>query len=555
MAGTKSAQPPKPSDANVRSSLQRSEASLQLLAAQLPVLIWTTNHELRITSIVGAEQVQPERPPEWCLGKTLQAILGPEAAGLPVIPAHSRALCGEAAQYERRAAGRVFDVRVQPLRDQRQQVVGCLGLALDITERTRSEGRLATQYAVSRTLARATRLEDATPGLLRAIGESLEWDCGALWVLDQTAGALVCQELWHGAAQALDAFAGLTRAARCTPGLGIPGHVWEHGQPIWLTDLDAASHLPRIAAAAAAGLQTSFGLPILLNDQVVGVLEFFSRRPHEPDQATLEFVTSLGQQVGQFLERTRAEAERAAAERRLLTQRLEAEYVADRERLRRDLIGSVSHDLRTPLTATRAALGLLESSGGSLAPVERQLLDNARRSLERLRLLVDDLVAANQLLAEAPPPAVATRLDLRAVVEAAVGPLAPLIERRGQALAWELPTPLPVMGDPEALRHVVSNLLANAHYHTGPGTRVALIGWQAQGTVRLAVHDDGPGITPEVAASLFQPLHRLGAEAVGSGLGLAVARSIVEQHGGRLWYEPAPERGVIFHLALPSAPE
>lgn len=119
----------------------------------------------------------------------------------------------------------------------------------------------------------------------------------------------------------------------------------------------------------------------------------------------------------------------------------------------------------------------------------------------------------------------------------------------------ELPTPLPVVGDPDSLLHVVSNLLANAHYHTEPGTQVALVGWQAQGTVRLAVRDNGPGITPEVAASRFQPLHRLGADAVGSGLGLAVAQSIVEQHGGRLWYEPAPGQGVTCHLALPGTPE
>lgn len=195
MSGSRTAEPPGGAGGSVRSSLHRSEASLQLLVAQLPVLIWTTDSELRLTSMVGAEQVRPERPPEWYLGKTLQAILGPEAAELPIIPAHSRALRGEAAQYERRAAGLVFDVRVQPLRDQQQQVIGCLGLALDITERTRSEGRLATQYAVSRALARATCLEEAAPGLLRAIGECLEWSCGALWVLDKAGGALVCQGL------------------------------------------------------------------------------------------------------------------------------------------------------------------------------------------------------------------------------------------------------------------------------------------------------------------------------------------------------------------------
>lgn len=73
---------------------------------------------------------------------------------------------------------------------------------------------------------------------------------------------------------------------------------------------------------------------------------------------------------------------------------------------------------------------------------------------------------------------------------------------------------LPVRGEPEGLEQAVSNLLANAHYHTGPGTGIALTGWQTAGTVRLAVRDEGPGIAPEVAATLFQPLQRLGAEEV-----------------------------------------
>ncbi|NTU78032.1 MAG: PAS domain-containing protein [Chloroflexales bacterium] len=372
-------------DDQVRAALQRSEASLRLLAAQLSAIVWTTDAALRVTSVVGATQLQPGRPPEWYLGKTLHAILGAEAAALPIIPAHQRALKGEAAQYEHRAAGRIFAARVQPLRDQQQGVLGCLGLALDNTERTPAEA--------------------------------------------------ACQ----------------------------------------------------------------------------------------------------------------------AAEQRLVARRLEAERLAERERARHELFSSVSHDLRTPLTAARAALGLLETTSEGLGPGDHPLLDNARRNLERLRLLVDDLIAANQLLVGAAPLASApVPLDLRTVVEAAIAPLAALIARRGQTLVRELPMALPVRGDPAQLEQAVSNLLANAHYHTGPGTRIDLAGWQAPGTVRLAIRDDGPGITPELAATLFQPLQRLGEEAVGSGLGLAVARAIVERHGGRLWYEPAPGRGVTFSLALPS---
>jgi len=547
---------PQPGDTEppARARAHRSEASLHLLATQLPALIWTADTNLRITSVVGAEQARPEHPPEWYVGKTLPDILGPEAPELPSIPAHQRALRGEAARYERRAASRVFDVRVQPLRDQRRQIVGCLGLAIDITERTRSEQRLATQYAVSRTLAEATCLEEAAPGLLRTIAECLGWECGTLWVLDHADDMLVCQELWHAEGLELHDFVALTQNTRCQPGAGLLGRIWQTRQPVWLSALGPDPAFPHITAAATAGLRASFGLPILLNHQVVGVMEFFSSGPHEPDAAVLEFVASLGQQVGQFIERTRAEAERAAVERELLAQRLEAERLADREQLRRELLGSVSHDLRTPLTSARAALGLLETTG-AVAPAGRQLLDNARRSLERLRLLIDDLIAANELLGEgAAAPLAPVPLDLRDVAEAAAAPLVALMQRKGQRLVRQLSAALPVRGDSARLEQVVSNLLANAHYHTGPHTRVTLAGWREHGIVRLAVRDDGPGITAEVAANLFQPLHHLGAEAVGSGLGLPVARSIVEQHGGRLWYEPAAERGVVFHLALPAAP-
>lgn len=375
-------------DEQVRTMLQRSEASLRVLVAQLPALVWTTDTEMRITSVIGAARIQPTRPPEWYIGRTIAEVLGREADELPILPAHRRALAGEAAQYERRADDRIFDVRVQPLRDHEHAIVGSLGLALEITER---------------------------------------------------------------------------------------------------------------AAAEAA---------------------------------------------------------RAAAEQLLLAQRLEAERVAERERARRELLSSVSHDLRTPLTSARAALGLLDTGGAGFSQDERQLLDNARRSLERLRLLVDDLLAANQFLAGVVPPLHhPVALNLGEIVAAAVADLAPLMARKGQQLVNKLHAAcvLPLRGDPQRLQQAVANLLANAHYHTAAATTVTVSAWVERDVVQLAVEDDGPGIAPEVVASMFQPLHRLGGEAVGSGLGLAVARGIVEQHGGHLWYEPGPQRGVIFRLALPRA--
>jgi signal transduction histidine kinase len=528
-----------------------SDVALRLVVEQLPALVWTTDANLRITSVIGADQLRPKRPPAMFVGQALTAILGEEAMVLPVIPAHHRALAGESARYERAVNERVFDVRVQPLRDHQGNTFGCIGIAFDITERKRDEQWLATQNAVSRVLAEANTLDGVARGILEAIGSCLEWECGALWVVDRKAGALTCAEVWHAPNDDFGTFITLTRKMRCQPGNGLPGRVWGAREPIWIADVAEERGMPRLAVAAERGLHASFGLPILIGDEVIGVLEFFSRRVRFPDSAVLDLVSSLGQQIGQFIERKRAEAAAAAAEQQLVLQRTEAALLAERERLRRQFLLSISHDLRTPLTSARAALGLLETQfGARLENQGEELVANAWRGIERLRLLIDDLLAANQIAAGV---AFVQRgpLDLRSVVTSAAASLQELITRKGQLLELKLPSPLPITGDSAALEQVVLNLIANAHYHTPACTRIMIVGWCADGEIRLSVRDNGPGIPSEMASVLFEPFHRLGSEAVGSGLGLATARSIVELHGGRLWLETGEGEGALFHIALP----
>lgn len=178
------------------------------------------------------------------------------------------------------------------------------------------------------------------------------------------------------------------------------------------------------------------------------------------------------------------------------------------------------------------------------------MLTNARRSLERLRLLIDDLIAANQITADK-AFVQRTLLDLRTAVTAAAVPLQALIKGKGQLLELDLPVFLPATGDPAALEQVVINLLANAHYHTPPGTQISVAGWCDDDQIHLIVQDDGPGIPADAARVLFEPFHRLGAEAVGSGLGLATARNIIELHSGKLWLEEGTGQGKLFHIALP----
>jgi signal transduction histidine kinase len=230
----------------------------------------------------------------------------------------------------------------------------------------------------------------------------------------------------------------------------------------------------------------------------------------------------------------------------------EADRLGEVDQLRAEFVASVSHELRTPLTAARAGLGLLEGSAGDrLEDAERELMANTRRNVERLDALIANLLTANQLGAGMLTLDRAT-IDLRPVVADAMAAVHPLIQTKGQLLELALGEPLPVRGDPGRLEQVVLNVLANAHRHTPAGTRIVVSGQAAGDQVLLSVQDDGPGILATELGRIFDRFYRLGG-AGGSGLGLAVARGIVDLHGGTIWAESRPGEGATFQIILPRA--
>jgi PAS domain S-box-containing protein len=179
----------------------------------------------------------------------------------------------------------------------------------DISERKQVERRRAAQYAVTRALAEATTLAEAGRGVLQAICESLDWQWGALWILDARRDVLRCIEVWHKPDLELAEFERETRAASFARDVGLPGQVWASGQPLWQTDVTtlAGPRLPRLPHALAAGLRGALLFPIRKGSEISGVLECFSQELRKPDADLLELAAALGSQIGQFIERQRAE--------------------------------------------------------------------------------------------------------------------------------------------------------------------------------------------------------------------------------------------------------
>jgi PAS domain S-box-containing protein len=167
---------------------------------------------------------------------------------------------------------------------------------------------LRTEHAVARVLASMANEDDAYPQLLEAIGAALAWDFGALWVPADTDGSFLrCERTWQAVSMADDAFAQASRAAKLSRGQGLPGEVWKTGRSAWIADAKLhPRRLPRAEVAAKAGLLSAFAFPIRGIGDVLAVMEFFAATERAPDDELLATMTSLGSQIGQFVERCRA---------------------------------------------------------------------------------------------------------------------------------------------------------------------------------------------------------------------------------------------------------
>lgn len=168
--------------------------------------------------------------------------------------------------------------------------------------------KLAALYAVTHILAESATFEEATIKILAAIGTALDWQVGALWMVDPSANVLKCQEVWTATAEPFQEFELLTRMLTLPLGIGLAGSTWHEREPIWVEDITTDPNSPRRLHAIEAKLQGGFGLPIQNGTEVIGVLEFFSHQPFQPDDSLLEMMVDIGIKIGQFSQRKQIEA-------------------------------------------------------------------------------------------------------------------------------------------------------------------------------------------------------------------------------------------------------
>jgi two-component system sensor histidine kinase KdpD len=282
-------------------------------------------------------------------------------------------------------------------------------------------------------------------------------------------------------------------------------------------------------------------LPLRIESRVEGVLVVGPKKDH----------TSLATEDRQLLEAYANQLAVAVERQTIAEQQARAHALEESDRLKTALISSVSHELKTPLAAIKASVtALLEEECGPLAGVRHELADAINRETDRLTRLVSNLLDMSRLEAGAVRPQLEW-VSIADVISDVLDRLEPILPGRTVTLqlADDLPpTPL----DFVQISQVLTNLLENAARYSPPSAPISVSAEVVRGQLRVTVFNEGSRIPPTELERLFDKFYRLTSVSGGVGLGLSIARGIVEAHHGRIWAENVGQRGVAFHFTIPS---
>jgi PAS domain S-box-containing protein len=437
------------------------------------------------------------------------------------------------------------------------------GFVRDITERKRAATRQSIQYATVRALAESESLSEGAPQVMRAICEVMGWTYGEFWSVDREANVIHHVESWYPPGEDSSELALARGRIACQSGRGIPGRVWASGKPEWVSDLAEDRNVLRAPMVLKKGLRSAVAFPILLGSDVLGVMIYFSPHPSQQDGEALELFGALGSQIGQFIERKRAEGKLAEVARTLAEKNKELEtivYVASHD-LRSPLVNiqGFSRELSTACESVRQKILEASAGSGGLKDVEKLLTEDIPESIEFILAgvkKIDALLSGFLRFSRLGRAAINTEeLDMAKMIAGIARTMDFQIKRAGASIEIQkLPR---CLGDETQINQVFSNLLDNAIKYLDPRQpgQIAISGKVDAGRATYAVRDNGIGIAPEHQGKIFEIFHRLDPSVgEGEGLGLTIAQRILERQSGKIWVVSASGQGSTFFVSLPAVP-
>lgn len=414
----------------------------------------------------------------------------------------------------------------------------------DVTATWRISRFADVEAAVSRGLAEAPSSHAAATRVVEALGVKMGWPVAELWLSDDDRQVLLCAARHAAPGRRLGRFA----LDELGPGAGLPGRVYQQARPLWIPDLAADNVSLRSRAAARIGLHVAVGVPICTGVRTIGALCVYGDRVEDPEDSLTALLAGIAAQVGQYLERRRAE-----------------ELAVELAHTKDEFLALVTHELRNPLAVITSTASLLEEELDDLLDADqRQYVHTILRGAERLSAMADDLLDLAQLesghLAIHPAPS-----DLAAIIEHTVAAMAAQSADKNLTVTVDTPAPLNLYADSSRLQQVADNLLSNAVKYTPAGGTITITATtdpadadSDQTWITWTVADTGIGIPTADRPHLFRRFYRastaLDRRIPGTGLGLVITRAIIERHGGTITLADHDRPGTTFNIRIPTKP-
>ncbi len=503
------------------------------------------------------------------IGRSIELCV-PRNRHAEVLLLHAAVQRGESVnRYETqrlRKDGTLIDVSLtlSPILDDHDRIVGVSTVAQDITDRCRAERALAREHEL---LEQFTRRQAALAEMELAINERAELQsvldrvaqlAGEL--LPASAGASVL--LWDKHAQAF------VVSSTSVPGQspeeparrvrrqgGATRWIVDHQQPLIVPDV-AQDPFGANPMLPEAGIQAYAGVPLIVDNAVVGVLFAMDRQPRTYSPDDVDFMSALAGRAAVAVSRVGL-YERLRSINLLLRSSRDALQAKNREL--EEFASVASHDLREPLRIVQMfGERLHKKLADRLTPAEQDHLARMLAATERMRQLIDDLLALARITMKGQP---FVSVDLNTVADEVVANLgARLTDGAAHVDVGSLPT---IHADPAQMRQLLQNLMSNALKFHRPGEipEVRVSAGIAQDSAgepwcELRVADHGIGIDARDAERVFNMFERLHSRSAyeGTGMGLAICRRIVERHGGSICIDTAQEVGTTFVVTVPVTP-
>ena len=435
---------------------------------------------------------------------------------------------------------------------------GCWYLTLAVVARRTAEDHLRNNTEIAILLEKisaaannASKAEEALQASVDLVCAYTNWPIGHVYLIDDTENELYPTDIWHlDHPERFTVFREGSYQHKFKSGEGFPGRVWEQKRSLWVANIADFSDFARAHLADKIGLKSGFTFPVLLDQKVVAVLEFFSVKTFTIAPILQDVTVQISTHLASVIERDQASREI-----------IRVKELAEKANLSKsEFLASMSHELRTPLNAVLGFAQMLQfdvktpltntqnesvesilAGGNHLLELVNEILDLAKIEADQMPLYIEN-VNANEIIA-----------DCIALTK-------PLADPRGITIIdkfSESPVSL-LRTDRLRFSQAIINLLSNAVKYNKDGGTVTVSGFEdEQHFLHLDVADTGVGIAADDFDNVFEMFNRLGADAMiaqeGTGIGLTVTKLLIEHMAGRITFTSQQDVGSTFSILLPLA--